>query len=76
MVLHNTSLEDAMAVSEKVRAQIENHTFGEMKLTCSIGVTSLKLGASSPTELIEQADKALFFSKANGRNQVNAYNAT
>ena len=76
MVLHNTSLEDAMAVSEKVRAQMENHTFGKIKLTCSIGVTSLALGASSPTELIEQADKALFFSKANGRNQVNAYSAT
>ena len=76
IVLHSSSLEDALNLSEKVRSQIEGYAFDEIKLTCSIGVTSLEHGASSPTELIEQADKALFFSKANGRNQVNAYTAT
>lgn len=76
MVLRNTSLANALSLSERVRTQMESHTFGEIKLTCSIGVTSLTLGASSPTELIEQADKALFFSKANGRNQVNAYTSS
>ena len=76
MVLYNTSLKDALTVSEQARSQVESYGFGEIKLTCSIGVTSIELGASSPTELIAQADKALFFSKANGRNQVNVYNAT
>ena len=76
MVLYNISLKDALNVSEQARSQVESYGFGEIKLTCSIGVTSIELGASSPTELIAQADKALFFSKANGRNQVNVYNAT
>ena len=39
-------------------------------ITCSFGVSSIKFNAKKPAELIDQADLALYKSKADGRNQV------
>ncbi|WP_454781549.1 diguanylate cyclase [Legionella sp. WA2022007384] len=42
-------------------------------ITISIGISIFPTHGRTPEELIESADKALYFAKANGRNQVILY---
>ena len=77
----NTNKEEAMLVAERIRAAIDNHDFvyGEKHLhvTISVGVTEFDANTNlvySPNELVNQADKALYVSKNNGRNMVTCYN--
>ena len=46
------------------------HEYSEVNqyLTLSIGISSSQLSAASATELIEQADRALYQAKQDGRN--------
>ena len=39
-------------------------------MTVSFGVSSTRFGATKPTELVNQADEALYASKEAGRNRV------
>ncbi|MFT2091101.1 diguanylate cyclase [Paraglaciecola sp. 2405UD69-4] len=70
VVLPNASQKQAMRIGETIRVNIENTKFEDVKVTSSLGVSSIKFNARSPTELIAQADDALYKSKASGRNQV------
>lgn len=77
LMLPNTSKEDALAVAERIRSEIEKTDFcyegQHMKVTISIGCSlydSKENPVSSPKELVEQADKALYVSKRNGRNRI------
>jgi diguanylate cyclase (GGDEF)-like protein len=54
----------AARASESVR------TTGDNRITMSFGVSCFSLGATSPLELVDQADKALYAAKEAGRNQV------
>ena len=44
-------------------------------LSCSIGVACFPMHASTPAELIEAADQAVYTAKAAGRNCVRAYHS-
>ena len=44
--------------------------FPGLKVTASFGVSGNALGASTPQEALDQADKALYHSKRTGRNRV------
>jgi len=58
---------------DKIRLSISEHKLSEnieTPITVSIGCTSYVDSDTSATVLIERADKALYFSKNNGRNQV------
>jgi len=70
VVLPGASTVKAMKLAEKMREKIENSQFDDISVTCSFGVTSIKFNAKNPSELIEQADLALFKSKSLGRNQI------
>lgn len=77
VMLPNTTKEDAMLVAERIRKQIEAFDFNyenqHMKVTISIGCSvydSETNHVTSAKDLVEQADKALYVSKRNGRNQV------
>merc|ERR1711991_1066981 len=79
ILLPNTELEGASFIAEKVRSAIEALIIscGEQTLNCtiSLGVAChLSEQAIQPKDFIEQADKALYQAKQNGRNQVAQYN--
>lgn len=77
VMLPNTLKEDAMAVAERIRENIENTDFvyegQHMHVTISGGV-SIYTAEDNPVEtakeLVDQADQALYVSKKNGRNRI------
>ena len=77
VLLPNTLKEDAMQVAERIRANIENTDFDyegqHVKVTISGGVSVFDRKTNpvnSAKEFVEQADKALYVSKAGGRNRI------
>jgi diguanylate cyclase (GGDEF)-like protein len=68
-------LDDVLAVKalERFRASVEHHAFPRNHpVTISIGYTTFD-DELSTEQMIDQADKALYFCKRNGRNQVSRY---
>ncbi|WP_028949772.1 sensor domain-containing diguanylate cyclase [Sulfurihydrogenibium subterraneum] len=73
ILLPNTSLEEAVAIAEKIRESLENtpliYNGKEIKITASFGVKEI-----NPTEhtekVIEEVDKKLYQAKESGRNKV------
>ncbi|MEP0073642.1 MAG: tetratricopeptide repeat-containing diguanylate cyclase [Marinomonas sp.] len=76
IILPSSSQEEAMSKAEKIRQKIEDEDFGDISITCSLGVTSIEFQAQTATELIDQADLALFKSKSRGRNQVTLWDTS
>lgn len=76
ILLHNTSIEGACVIAEKIREIIENKVFTynsiSINLTISIGIAELNEKHTSIETLYTQADKQLYFAKASGRNKVAA----
>ncbi|MEL0642556.1 diguanylate cyclase [Pseudoalteromonas aliena] len=70
IILPGSSKEQALNMAETIREQLESTPFEGGVVTCSFGVSSIMFGAKTPTELIDQADLALFKSKSSGRNRV------
>jgi len=76
IILPNTTQEQAIRIAETIRIKVEKATFDDIPVTCSFGVTSIKFKARTPSELIEQADLALYEAKSLGRNQVALWDAS
>jgi diguanylate cyclase (GGDEF)-like protein/PAS domain S-box-containing protein len=68
--LSGANAEAAAAVAERLRSKIDTPGFARAPVTVSFGVSSNELGAGNLTELIDQADEALYVSKRTGRNRV------
>ncbi len=70
ILLPETRLDGAAAVAEKVRSTIATYDCGEPGYkTCSFGVAEFNPQQDTKS-LINDADKALYFAKTNGKNQV------
>ena len=76
IVLPDASPQDALAVAERMRADIEETARSAirgtdvMPITASFGVALLSPAARTLEALIDQADQALYRSKQAGRNRV------
>lgn len=74
LVLPDSPVKVASSVAERMRQAIENHKFifdgKTISVTSSFGVTAFNSTMTNPDQLVELADKALYQSKANGRNKV------
>lgn len=60
----------AMRVAERLRSAIERHDWPLRPITASLGVATFSVRTSSASELIDEADRALYRSKHDGRNRV------
>ncbi len=71
--LLGASLDDAKTIAENLRQKIEEKPFShdgkEINVTASFGVAALQKGQDT-NAVIDQADKALYAAKENGRNRV------
>jgi diguanylate cyclase (GGDEF)-like protein len=76
VLLPEQTVETATLAAERLRAAVEGlripHPRGGL-LTVSAGVAGLHDKATSPEELFELADQALYRAKANGRNRVEVH---
>ena len=73
VVLSNVDLEMADSILNRFREKISSHNFPQVgQVTVSIGYTAITC-VPDTSDIIAHADKALYYSKENGRNQVNAY---
>lgn len=77
VMLNNTSKDNSVLVAERIRKKIEAYDFcyeaQHVHVTISVGVSeydSERNPVSAPNVLVDQADKALYVSKRNGRNRV------
>lgn len=75
-LLPNTTMEQAMAVAERLRASVESTTItspqGLLSVSVSIGVAQRTLNHSSFSEILAISDAALYKAKSAGRNRVAA----
>lgn len=74
VLLPQTGIKEAYLVAERIRKSVEGAEYlfknDSMRVTVSIGVTTLHLRDVTLEEMIEEADKALYVAKGKGRNQV------
>lgn len=75
VVLLGLPRDAALAVFNRFREQLNQHVFPQIgQVTVSIGVVNIG-GQDHPANIFECADKALYFAKQNGRDQVCEYAA-
>jgi diguanylate cyclase (GGDEF)-like protein len=80
VLLAETDIQEAMAVAERVRRSVDEYPFSvkvshpHEQVTISLGVATMSQGnAKTISELIHEADVALYRSKALGKNRVTCY---
>ncbi len=73
VILVATSEENAIAVLERFRHTVSGHSFAQIdKVTISIGLSQAGLG-DMVSDVFDRADKALYYAKENGRDQLGFY---
>lgn len=74
--LPNTRIKEAILIAERCRYEVEQHTFSArgqtLQITVSLGLSESAQEFSSD-DVLQQADKALYVSKKDGRNRVTPY---
>lgn len=73
VILPGAPIEQARLIAERCREKIAAQVTNGVRVTGSFGVTSIRMGATSASQLIQQADEALYYSKQHGRNQVTCW---
>lgn len=74
LILSNTEPETANIVAERIRQHVESEVFQvgdkQLQVTLSIGIACYPLHAKNKQEVLEMADKAMYYGKNKSRNIV------
>lgn len=75
IILTNTNNQDAITTAQKICQTVRDSDFTlanneQVKVTISVGVSTMNDDIDKPQQLIEYCDKCLYKAKENGRNQV------
>jgi diguanylate cyclase (GGDEF)-like protein len=75
VLLRCTGEEDAQIALERFREAVRGYVFPQVeRITVSIGFTDVRSG-DSPNAAVERADRAVYFAKNHGRDQVRCHAA-
>lgn len=79
LTLPETGHDDALLIADRLRRQIQQHTFPDklrnLKITASMGVATYPVTfITSVSDLIREADEAMYRAKSAGRNRVISMN--
>ena len=73
VLLRDDNLQNALRILERFRKKVEQREFPQVgHVTISGGVTLIQPN-ELPPQVIDRADRALYFAKDNGRNQICVY---
>jgi diguanylate cyclase (GGDEF)-like protein len=76
LMLPETTIDEAMVLTERVRLSIENLRFhdisAQLHVTVSMGLAEFRSGESI-AQTVARADEALYMAKASGRNRIVCY---
>jgi diguanylate cyclase (GGDEF)-like protein len=72
VIMNNCSHAGALQALERFRQTVESYQFPSNRVTVSIGYTVVNPNLPTAKHL-ENADKALYHAKYNGRNQIQEY---
>jgi diguanylate cyclase (GGDEF)-like protein len=75
LLLPGRDIDDAVLVAERVRRAVEASPVAGLAITVSAGVACTRGAGATLSELLREADRALYAAKAAGRNQVLAPDA-
>ncbi|MBR6126447.1 diguanylate cyclase [bacterium] len=78
IILPNTGAEEAMMLATRICKAVSEKPFhltpvDTADVTISLGVATYPDNAQTPQDIIEWADKGLYYAKEHGRNQVGRY---
>ncbi len=78
IILPNTKAEEALMLANRICSAVSEKPFhltpvDTAEVTISLGVATFPENAQTPQDLIEWADKGLYYAKEHGRNQVGRY---
>ena len=76
IVMPHVSAEGAQRAAERFRQAIASTPVSGLSVTASFGVSSAELGAADPQQMLDQADRALYVAKRQGRNRVVLWSRT
>jgi diguanylate cyclase len=73
-LLPNSNLQESLLLAERLRREIETTLFTDIgRCTVSIGIASLDARYDNAYKSLDNADKALYQAKKEGRNKVNTW---
>ncbi len=75
MILPNTDSEGSFALAERLRNAIASAAWSLRQITASFGVTTLSEDTPDLDALVNQADRALYYSKYHGKDRVFHFNS-
>ena len=77
IIMPDTDMSRGYQVAERLRAciaadEFQVHAGQKLRVTASVGVSTLELADDTPETLLKRADRALYEAKRTGRNRVTA----